>query len=476
MPKLKDDERWGLISSLKEKRAIFDEYCKTTAEKERHSKKEEVKSAVEGFKALLDDIAEHEAKMKQERKESQAADREEGEMEPEDSDSNQQDDSEEAIPGLGPDTTLELLGRYWGNDPRWKACPEDQRVALFEERQGPVRRAIQAAREAQQTALVGKYRALMQEKGVSGKSRWSKMKDAMSDDARYQAVPKPEREQLFRQYVSELQDAEQQLRKEERERLALEREMQLRMKQDEEEAERRQRRAAHSDAIAAFQALLGEAVKDPDAMWRDWKGRLERDPQGRASNPVLDFRDCEVLFREHVKALNDQASKDYRELLGEVIRPLFPDKDSGDKKPEFPAPLHTFEEAEKLLQHDNRFLRVPKDSRERLWRRYVEDFFFEPDRKTSRDRDPVSRRGRRAERDFLGARMRGEDRRMESQRAQERDVERSERDRDRAARDKDRERDRWHRGEREKEREKERSRRRHGEDVSGWSERKRTRV
>ena len=115
--------------------------------------------------------------------------------------------------------------------------------------------------------------------------------------------------------------------------------------------------------------------------------------------------------------------------------------------------------------------------RERLWRRYVEDFFFEPDRvaRPARDREPISRRGRRPERDFLGPRVRGEDRRMESQRAQERDAERSDRERERGEREKDRERDRWHRSEREKEREKERSRRRH-DDVSGWGERKRTRV
>lgn len=72
---------------------------------------------------------------------------------------------------------------------------------------------------------------------------------------------------------------EEQERRKERAQLAREREMRLRMERDEVEADRRKHRAAHSDAVAAFQTLLGEVVKDPDVMWRDWKGKLERDPQ-----------------------------------------------------------------------------------------------------------------------------------------------------------------------------------------------------
>lgn len=51
------------------------------------------------------------------------------------------------------------------------------------------------------------------------------------------------------------------------------------MERDEEEAERRKHRAAHCDAVAGFRTLLGEVVKDPDAMWRDWKNKLARDSQ-----------------------------------------------------------------------------------------------------------------------------------------------------------------------------------------------------
>ena len=48
-----------------------------------------------------------------------------------------------------------------------------------------------------------------------------------------------------------------------------------------EEADKRRRRAAHADALAAFRALLGETVKDPDAAWSAWRPRLQRDPQAR---------------------------------------------------------------------------------------------------------------------------------------------------------------------------------------------------
>ena len=122
-----------------------------------------------------------------------------------------------------------------------------------------------------------------------------------------------------------------------------------------EEADKRRRRAAHADAVAAFRALLGEMVKDPDAAWSAWRPRLQRDPQarphpsahlqelwcllwctssgachasvprspahtmhrmqGRASNPALDDRECVALFREHVDEMHKRAVASFTDLL-----------------------------------------------------------------------------------------------------------------------------------------------------------------
>lgn len=44
-------------------------------------------------------------------------------------------------------------------------------------------------------------------------------------------------------------------------------------------AEKRQRTAAQADAAANYRALLTEVVREPDASWRDFWPRLERDAQ-----------------------------------------------------------------------------------------------------------------------------------------------------------------------------------------------------
>lgn len=45
------------------------------------------------------------------------------------------------------------------------------------------------------------------------------------------------------------------------------------------DAARRQRDAAHGDAIAAFQTLLAEVVRDPGARWQVWCAPMQRNAQ-----------------------------------------------------------------------------------------------------------------------------------------------------------------------------------------------------
>lgn len=48
-------------------------------------------------------------------------------------------------------------------------------------------------------------RALLEEKGVTSSSRWSKQRDAMAKDARYKALKRPDRDRVFKAYVAELE-------------------------------------------------------------------------------------------------------------------------------------------------------------------------------------------------------------------------------------------------------------------------------
>lgn len=64
--------------------------------------------------------------------------------------------------------------------------------------------------------------------------------------------------------------AEEQARVEEAER---------RLAEQGEEATRRRRRAAHADAVAGFNTLLAEMVRDPEAVWEECRDRLKKDAQ-----------------------------------------------------------------------------------------------------------------------------------------------------------------------------------------------------
>ena len=85
--------------------------------------------------------------------------------------------------------------------------------------------------------------------------------------------------------------------------------------------------------------------------------------QGRATNPNLDPKEPEGLFRDHVVELHKRACAGYTELLTEVLRPLLGPKpqaqDPREAAEERHTALSTFDGAEQLLQEDLRFARAP---------------------------------------------------------------------------------------------------------------------
>ena len=54
-PKLEKDPRWALLPSNKERRAVFEDFCKQTGQAQKAQKAASEKAAVEGFKALLEE-------------------------------------------------------------------------------------------------------------------------------------------------------------------------------------------------------------------------------------------------------------------------------------------------------------------------------------------------------------------------------------------------------------------------------------
>lgn len=48
-------------------------------------------------------------------------------------------------------------------------------------------------------------RALLEERGVHSSARWSKARDVMKKDARYDALSRDDRDRIFKAYVAEVE-------------------------------------------------------------------------------------------------------------------------------------------------------------------------------------------------------------------------------------------------------------------------------
>ena len=57
LPKLITDPRYAAVGSLKERRLIFDDFCKTSADEHKRNKAERAKKSREDFQALLEEAA-----------------------------------------------------------------------------------------------------------------------------------------------------------------------------------------------------------------------------------------------------------------------------------------------------------------------------------------------------------------------------------------------------------------------------------
>ena len=85
-----------------------------------------------------------------------------------------------------------------------------------------------------------------------------------SDLQYYQMLIAAEPRACKKRVLSGVQEGEEVVRKQEQETL----DRDTAAKKAEADAKRRQREAAHNDAVAAFQTLLAETVKDSSARWQ----------------------------------------------------------------------------------------------------------------------------------------------------------------------------------------------------------------
>ncbi|RDX86902.1 Pre-mRNA-processing protein 40C, partial [Mucuna pruriens] len=347
LPKIVFDPRFKAIPSYSARRSLFEHYVKTRAEEERKEKRAAQKAAIEGFKRLLDEASED----------------------------------------INHNTDYQTFRKKWGYDPRFEALDRKEQEHLLNERVLPLKKAAEEKAQATRAAAATSFKSMLKEQGdISFNSRWSRVKESLRDDPRYKSVRHEDREVLFNEYISELKAAERaaeretKAKREEQDKLReRERELRKRKEREEQEMERVRLKIQRKEAVTSFQALLVEIIKDPLASWTESKPKLEKDPQGRASNPDLDASDTEKLFREHVKMLQERCAHEFRVLLAEVLTSDAASQETEDGK----TVLNSWSTAKRLLKSDLRYNKVPRKEREALWRRYAEDMLRR--QKTSHD-------------------------------------------------------------------------------------------
>ncbi|KAF3431769.1 hypothetical protein FNV43_RR26505 [Rhamnella rubrinervis] len=359
LPKIVFDPRFKAIPSYSARRSLFEHYVKTRVDEERKEKRAAQKAAVEGFKQLLD----------------------------------------EALEDIDHETDYQTFRKKWGNDPRFLALDRKDRENLLNERVFPLKRAAEEKAKAIRAAAASSFKSMLREKGdITINSRWSRVKDSLRNDPRYKSVKHEDREILFNEYLSDLRTTEEEgereakFKREEQDKLKeRERELRKRKEREEQEMERVRVKVRRKEAISSFQALLVETIKDPQASWTESKPKLDKDPQGRASNTDLDLSEMEKLFREHVKMLHERCAREFRALLAEVLTADAASQETEDGK----TVLNSWSTAKRLIKLDPRYNKMPRKDREALWCRYVEEMQrkqkLELDRREDRKIDAKSR-------------------------------------------------------------------------------------
>uniref|UniRef100_A0A1J3HXB7 Pre-mRNA-processing protein 40C n=1 Tax=Noccaea caerulescens TaxID=107243 RepID=A0A1J3HXB7_NOCCA len=335
LPKIIFDPRFKAIPSHSVRRSLFEQYVKTRAEEERREKRAAHKAAVEGFRQLLD----------------------------------------EASKDIDQHTDYHAFKRKWGNDLRFEALERKEREALLKERILSFKRtAEQKAQEIRKTAA-SDFKTMLLEREVSINSHWSKVKDSLRNDPRYRSAAHEDREVFFNEYIAEVKaaqrgdDREMKARDEEDKLRERERELRKRKEREVQEVERVRQKIRRKEAVASYQALLVEKIRDPEASWTESKPKLERDPQKRASNPDLDPADKEKLFRDHIKTLYERCAKDFKALLVEVLSSEAASQQTEEAK----TVLNSWSTAKQVLKPDIRYSKMPRNDREVVWRRYADD-------------------------------------------------------------------------------------------------------
>lgn len=282
LPKFINDSRYQALKTMRERRDVFDEFCKQKV-RENRAKKNAASQAkmdpVTAYRALL--VAEVTSTR----------------------------------------THWEEFRKKFKKDARFRDFGRDER-----EREKAFRnwlRELGEIKRADAQKAEVKFTEMLAEKEIADDARWSDVKSRFASDPRYNAVASSsQREELFKKYLAKRaaqpatsrqpEDPEEAKRRAAEERKAKqaaslkEREEKVRREKEalERAAGRSRATASKEEAEREYKSLLIDAVRDHEAKWSDMLPTFEKDPRFTSSTLSMSAR--RQLFEDHLNEVYDK--------------------------------------------------------------------------------------------------------------------------------------------------------------------------
>eukprot|EP00731_Ephydatia_muelleri_P020676 Em0013g403a len=295
LPKFVFDPRYMLLG-VKDRKVCFEDFIRTRAEEERKEKRNKLREKKDAFKRLLEDAR------------------------------------------LTPKSLFSDFVVKYGKHETFKGIEKmRERETLFNEHLEELKLSRKSKEEQLKQAARGRteklkndfVELLREQKTLSVRSQWKKVKGAIADDSRYKAVESSSlREDYFKEYVKTLTDTsyepaaadmEERDRQERIQASLREREREVMMSRtaQEKEWDREREELRKSEAAQHFKALLVDMVRNADATWHDTKKNLRKDHRWELTE-LIDDHEREKLFRSHVNNLLERKRLQFRRLMEET--------------------------------------------------------------------------------------------------------------------------------------------------------------
>jgi len=280
------DKRYTLIPTLRERKKLFDEYCRKKIEEMKKNNELTVEDPVKKYKKLLKEVVKE-------------------------------------------DTTWKMFMIRNKRDSRYLNLGAKEREKIFNEYKKELEKSERQKRiEKKEKAKTSFMELLKETKEITADSSWRTIKRIIDKDERYDLVSSYDREDYFYDYRKSLRkendkqkEEEKALERKRREEISLrEREKEVNKEKyyrDKEVKNNRLKTQANYARIQ-FQSLLIDYIRTHNITWEKKKASLMSDYRWQQCK-VLTESEMKSLFDEHIKTLFEKRLKAFNDLLQEVL-------------------------------------------------------------------------------------------------------------------------------------------------------------